>query len=134
MVRFTLLNRAYRFFRLIFMTGIIVYLVLEVVIHWNDVSALKIQFDLWSVFSAALFGVLAYQALFLGWLTILWRTGVFDCLQLKLYFRVWWIAYLFRYLPGKIFLLIERVRLGSMVGIPKVMGASIVFIETVIAG
>ncbi len=56
--------------------------------------------------------------------------GYFEARHLGLYGRIWWGSYLYRYVPGKVFLLVERARMGSAVGIPPAAGAALAVIET----
>ncbi len=128
-----LLRRVYATSRLILLLGIVVYLAWEMVSHWSDIQTRSVRIDGLTLFAAALLGILAYQCLFAGWLILLWRIGCFDRRQLKFYSRVWWISFLFRYLPGKVFLVIERVRMGSMVGIPTTTGVAVALVETLLA-
>jgi len=127
------LHRVYATIRLILLLGIVVYLAWEMVRHWPDVQALSVRVDGLTLCAAALLGIMAYQCLFGGWLILLWRVGCFDRRQLKFYSRVWWVSFLFRYLPGKVFLVIERVRMGSMVGIPPATGVAVALVETLLA-
>lgn len=78
-------------------------------------------------------GLAAYQCLFLGWLILLRRSGYFKARHLGLYARIWWVSFLYRYVPGKVLLLVERARMGSAVGIPPVAGAALTIIETLFA-
>lgn len=129
----SLLRWAYAGTRLILLLGIVAYLGWETVSHWPDIQAVSMRIDGLTLFAAAVLGVLAYQCLFGGWLILLWRMGCFDGKQLKFYSRVWWVSYLFRYLPGKVFLVIERVRMGSLVGIPPATGVAVALVETLLA-
>ena len=129
----SLLRRGYATIRLMLLLGIVAYLAWEMASHWSDVQALSVRIDALMLFAAAMLGILAYQCLFGGWLILLWRIGCFDRQQLKFYSRVWWVSYLFRYLPGKVFLVIERVRMGSMVGIPPATGVAVALVETLLA-
>lgn len=130
----SLLRRVYAGIRLVLLLGIVAYLAWEIGGHWSDVQALSVRIDGLTLFAAAMLGLLAYQCLFGGWLILLWRFGCFDRRQLKFYSRVWWVSYVFRYVPGKVFLLIERVRMGAAVGIPPATGAAVALIETLLAG
>jgi len=78
-------------------------------------------------------GLAAYSCLVAGWLVLLYRAGHYRPGQLGAYGRIWWLSYFFRYLPGKVMLLVERARLGALVGIPSGAGAAFAVIETVLA-
>ena len=64
---------------------------------------------------------------------LLRRAGHFEVGHFGLYARIWWVSYLYRYVPGKVLLLVERARMGSTVGIPPVAGAALTIIETLLA-
>jgi hypothetical protein len=78
-------------------------------------------------------GLLAYQCLFGGWLILLWRVGYFRGGRLRAYGRIWWVSYLYRYVPSKLLLLVERARMGAAVGIPPASGAALAVLETVLS-
>lgn len=46
------------------------------------------------------------------------------------WFRVWFQSYFFRYVPGKVVLVIERVRLGESLGIPRATSVVLVVWES----
>jgi glycosyltransferase 2 family protein len=48
------------------------------------------------------------------------------------YVRLWFQGYFYRYVPGKLMLLAERVRLGERVGIPRTTSVVLVLWETVL--
>lgn len=48
------------------------------------------------------------------------------------YFRLWLQAYFYRYVPGKVMLLHERVRLGEAAGVPAATSLLLVFWETLL--
>ena len=82
---------------------------------------------------ALLSAVLAYQCLVFGWLLLLRKAGYYKALHLVDYARIWWVSYIYRYVPGKVLLLVERARMGAAVGIPPAAGAAITIVETLLA-
>lgn len=77
--------------------------------------------------------MLANQCLFLAWILLLRRTGHFRPRHLGRYARIWWIPCSYRYIPGKVLLLVERARMGAAAGIPPAAGAASTIVETLLA-
>jgi hypothetical protein len=63
---------------------------------------------------------------------LLRRSGHAGSALPSAYLRVWWISYLYRYVPGRVLVVIERARLGAKLGIPPHVGAALAVIETVL--
>ena len=115
------------------LAGIVGFLAWQIIAGRTAIRSLSFHWDAKSISAALISGLLAYLCLFLGWLILLRRTGHFEPGRLGLYARIWWVSYLYRYVPGKILLLVERARMGSAVGIPPVAGAALAIIETLLA-
>jgi hypothetical protein len=113
--------------------GIVAYLAWQIASGWTAVESLNPRWDGLYVAGALISGFIAYQCLLLGWLMLLQRTGHFRKGQFGLYARVWWVSYLYRYVPGKVLLLVERARMGSTIGVPAAAGAALTIIETLLA-
>ncbi|MHC4415271.1 MAG: hypothetical protein ACYS0G_08310 [Planctomycetota bacterium] len=123
----------YAVIRLLVFSAVIVYLVVQIASGWPAIAAVTVKWDAASLALAFGSGLLAYQCLFGGWLILLRRVGYFRARHLGVYSRVWWISYLYRYVPGKVMLLVERARMGTAVGIPPAAGAALAVIETLLA-
>jgi hypothetical protein len=115
------------------LAGIAAYLARQIASGWTAIESLNPQWDGLYVAGALVSGFIAYQCLLLGWLILLWRTGHFRKGRLGLYARVWWVSYLYRYVPGKVLLLVERARLGATIGVPAAAGAALTIVETLLA-
>ena len=129
----SLSSKIYDVVRVIVLTGIVGYLAWQIFSGRAAVESVTLQWDGLSLAGALISGLIAYQCLFLGWVMLLRRAGYFEVGQLGLYTRIWWVSYLYRYVPGKVLLLVERARMGSAVGIPPVAGAALTIIETLFA-
>ena len=123
-------GKVYSVLRLLVLLGVVSYLVWHIVSGWPAVQSLLGGWDWLPLVGALGAGLLAYQCLFLGWLFLLRRVGYFQSRYLRMYSRIWWMSYLYRYTPGKVLLLVERARMGVAVGIPPAPGAALAVIET----
>ncbi|MEE4163654.1 MAG: hypothetical protein V2I25_14220 [Woeseiaceae bacterium] len=119
--------------RPILVVGIIGYLVVQLIAGREAIAALEPRMELLSLGGAFIAAVLAYQCLFAAWLLLLRVSGHFEPADLGRYARIWWISYLYRYVPGKLLLVVERARLGRYVGIPASIGAALAGLESVFA-
>ena len=115
------------------LVGVVIYLGWQIIVGRDAIAALTPQWDTLSVAGAVLAAVFAYQCLFLAWLMLLSRSGYYKREHFGQYVRIWWVSYLYRYVPGKVMLLVERARMGSAVGIPPAAGAALTIIETLLA-
>ena len=77
--------------------------------------------------------MLGFQLLFGAWLLLLRRASLYEPRHLRAYLRIWWVSYMYRYVPGKVFLLVERIRLGVAADIPYAIGAALPVIETILS-
>lgn len=128
-----LLRRVYTVARIALLSAILVYLVSKIYAGRTALSTLGERLSFVGLLAALVTAVLAYHALLFGWIMLLRRAGYYRSGQLTSYARIWWVSYLYRYVPGKVLLLVERARLGSEVGIPHSVGAALPIIETVLA-
>jgi len=126
-------SRIYHLARTIVLAGIFGYLAWRIFLGRGALRSLTLQWNMLSMAGALLAGLLAYQCLFLGWLMLLRRAQCFEPGKLGLYVRIWWVSYLYRYVPGKLLLVVERARMGSAAGIPGTTGAALAIIETLLA-
>lgn len=113
--------------------AIVGYLLWRIYGNRAALGSLNLRWDSLNLAGALMSCVLAYQCLLLGWVMLLRRTGYYDARHLGVYARIWWSSYLYRYIPGKILLIVERVRMGTHVGIPASAGAAITIIETLLS-
>lgn len=126
-------SRIYGVLRIVLVAGIIAYLAWRIYAGRDALAAIDWHWDLPGLIGALLSALVAYQCLFLAWTMLLRRSGNFAARRLGQYARVWWVSFLYRYVPGKVLLLVERVRLGALVGIPAATGAAITLIETLLS-
>ena len=123
----------YSAIRILLVLGILAYLAQR--IHGERVLLTAVTFN-WnfSAFAGAFIcTVLAYQLLLFAWLLLLQRAGLYRPGRAAAYARVWWQSYIYRYVPGKVLLAVERARLGNRLGIPYAVGAAFPVIETLLA-
>jgi hypothetical protein len=126
-------SRVYGAVRLVLVVAIVGYLCWQVYSGRSAWTSLQPQWDKLSLAGAFLSAIAAYQCLFVGWVILLRRTGHYSAGQVKSYLRIWWISYLYRYVPGKLLLAVERARMGSAVGIPPAAGAALTVVETLLS-
>jgi len=125
--------KIYGIVRVVLLAGIIGYLVWQIYSGRAALLSLTPRWAGLSLAGALVSALIAYQCLFLAWLMLLRRTGYKRPKHLRRYARIWWVSYLYRYVPGKVLLLVERARMGSAVGIPPAAGAALTIIETLLA-
>jgi hypothetical protein len=129
----TPLHRAYAVIRLVLLAGIVSYLGWEIATGWGVIRTQSIRWNAAALAGAVVSGAIAYQGLFVGWILLLRRTGHFRQGQYRGYAHAWWHSFLYRYVPGKVMLLVERARLGSALGIPPAAGGMLTIIETLLS-
>ena len=129
----SLLYRLYRVAGAIALGGIIVYLVYSVYAGRESLQTLEPVWDLPTVLLAVLAAGLAFQSLFAAWVLMLRRSGYYRRSSLPAYARIWWTSYMYRYLPGKVLVVVERARLGVNLGIPAAPGAAMPVVETLLS-
>lgn len=126
-------SRVYGAVRMALVVAIVGYLCWQVYSGRSALTSLQPQWDALTLAGAILSAIAAYQCLFIGWVMLLRRTGHYSAGQAGSYLRIWWISYLYRYVPGKVLLAVERARMGSAVGIPPAAGAALTVVETLLA-
>ena len=126
-------SRVYGAVRVVLVVAIVGYLCWQMYSGRSALTSLRPQWDALSLAGAFLSAIVAYQCLFVGWVMLLRRTGHYSTGQVKNYLQIWWISYLYRYVPGKVLLAVERARMGSAVGIPPAAGAALTVVETLLA-
>ena len=123
----------YGVFRVLLMVTILGYLGWQIYQGRPALASLRPQWEPVSLGGALLSAFIAYQCLVLGWLVLLRRSGYYRPENLGRYMRIWWVSYLYRYVPGKVLLVVERSRMGMSVGIPGAPGAALTIVETLLA-
>ncbi len=124
--------RSYHALRIVLLWGVIAWLAYRVILGRSELEGLEIDLQPAPILLALLSAVLAYQLQFLGWISLLRRIGLYRSLPSGTYARIWWISFLYRYVPGKLMLVIERARRGVSAGIPYPVGATLPVIETLV--
>ena len=127
------LERLYAVVRWILLIGVFGYLAWDIATGWESIRALNTEWRIGWLAAAFFAALLAYQGLFVAWILLLKRTGHYRAGQWRAYAHAWWAAFLYRYVPGKVMVLIERARLGSRLGIPPAAGGMIAIIEFMIS-
>ena len=118
---------------MVLVVAIVAYLCWQVYSGRSALTSLRPQWRELSLAGAILSAIAAYQCLFVGWVILLRRTGHYSAGHVKSYLRIWWISFLYRYVPGKVLLAVERARMGSAVGIPPAAGAALTVVETLLS-
>ena len=126
-------SRIYGVARLVLLFAIVGYLGWQVYSGRAALTSLRPEWNGADLAGALLSAIGAYQCLFLGWVILLRRSGYFSADQVGRYLRIWWVSYIYRYVPGKLLLVVERARMGSAVGIPPAAGAALTVVETLLA-
>lgn len=126
-------SRVYESVRATLLVAIVGYLAWQIYAGRSALASLRPDWDALTLAGAFLSAVVAYQCLVLGWLLLLRRSGHYAEGRLRQYLRIWWVSYLYRYVPGKVLLVVERSRLGVAVDIPPVVGAALTVVETLLA-
>ena len=114
--------RIYRVAGWLALLGIAAFLVMRIVAGREALLALEPRWNVSNLLLSAVAAIAAYQALFVAWLMMLRRTGYFRREHTGRYARIWWVSYMYRYVPGKVLLVVERARLGAPLGIPPAAG------------
>ena len=126
-------SKLYAAVRAFLLTGIFAYLAWHIVIGWPAVAAAGFRWNGPDLAVALVAGLAAFQCLPLGWLNLLRHAGCFEGRHIGPYARIWWVSYLYRYVPGKVLLIVERARMGAAVGIPTGTGVALAIVETLLA-
>jgi hypothetical protein len=113
--------------------GILVYLAWQMYVGRHVLASLDVEWRPIDLVVSLVLAAFAYQSLFGAWLLMLRRTALFERRYLRRYVRIWWVSYMYRYVPGKLLLLVERARLGADAGIPYGIGAAMPALETLLA-
>lgn len=125
--------RAYAILRVAILWGVILWLGNRMFQGREAVARLELDWQPLAMLGAFVTALVAYHALFIAWIILLRRTGLYRDVPRGTYARIWWFSYLYRYVPGKFMLLVERARRGVAAGIPHAVGATLPVIETLTA-
>lgn len=85
--------------------------------------------DLLLAVGSAVAALLLLALLFVASLKLV---GHYERRHLAFYLRIWLQGYFWRYVPGKVVLVVERARLGEQVGIPRATSVVLVLWETLL--
>ena len=129
----TFAYRAYRVFGALALLGIIAWLGFSIYSGRDALATLEPNWNVAELLLSAACAFVAFQALCVAWLMMLARTGYLERTRKRQFARVWWLSYMYRYLPGKVMLVVERARLGRQLGIPAAAGAAMPVIETLLS-
>jgi len=127
------LGRWYARLRLPLLLAVVAYLAYQIVVGRDGLLDYRLSFRPWELVLAFATACLAYQMLFIAWLVLIRSAGFRIDAPLGAYARAWWASYLLRYVPGKLLLIVERVRAGKRLGLPAEASAVMPVIETVVA-
>ena len=121
-----------RAFRTILGLAIVAWLAWTLVSRTRGVAMPALSASVVEVVVALGAGALALCGLALLFVLELKALGLYRPQHARFYVRLWFQGYFYRYVPGKVMLLAERVRLGEMVGIPRATSIVLVLWETVL--
>lgn len=123
----------YAVLRVVALPGILAYLAKQLFDGRSAFETMDADWHVAELSAAFILAILAYQLLFAAWIMMLRRTGFYRTGHLRVYARIWWLSYMYRYVPGKVLLITERARLGTVAGIPPAAGAAMPVLETLLA-
>jgi hypothetical protein len=121
-----------RVLRVVLALAIVAWLAATLGSRWRGLA-----FPSWSASTAEVVVAFGAGALALGGLATLFvlelhALGLAREGHAPFYVRLWFQSYFYRYVPGKVMLLAERMRLGETAGIPRATSAVVVAWETVL--
>ena len=129
----TVPERTYAVIRLLVLATILGYLAWRIYDGRDALGATTLRWSTVDIMAAFASAALALQCLPIAWLILLKRLGLYRAGHLGDYAYIWWTSFLYRYVPGKVMLVIERARMGRTVGIPPVVGGGLAVVETLLA-
>ncbi len=121
-----------RLLRALLAAGVVVWVVVQLGREWqaNPAPAFApAPLDLALAIGCAAAALLGLGALFVATLRLV---GPYQPENRPWYMRIWLQGYFWRYVPGKVMLVVERVRLGEKVGIPRATSVLLVVWETLL--
>lgn len=104
----------------------------QVARDWPAIAALRPRLDVANVTMSFLLGAGALAALPGAYVLTLRALGLYRPRHLGFYLRVWHQSYLYRYIPGKVMLVVERARLGALAGLSTPTSVLLVAWETLL--
>lgn len=127
------LARIWPWARAVITLGILVSLVHQVMRQWHTVASLSFRLAPLEVAASFLLNSCALFGLCFGMLLTLRLVGLGrNDAPVAFYFRLWLEPYFYRYVPGKVMLVAERIRLGRAVGIEASAAVVLVLWESVL--
>ena len=116
---------AYRIIRWLVTVGVVAWLIAAAVRDWPSIQSLRWTGRPLDASLATLFVLQGLLTLPLGLRILHRRTG--NGHDVGAFTWRWWLQpFVYRYVPGKVMLVAERIRLGQMIGVPP--GTSTVFV------
>ena len=100
--------------------------------EWEQATLPALRPQPWELGAAALSGAGALLGLALLYVAGLAALGLPVRGQVAWHLRTWLQGYAYRYVPGKVMLVVERARLGEQVGIPRATSVVLVLWETLL--
>jgi hypothetical protein len=99
---------------------------------WPSVRTLALRGSVTDFLGALTLSLVGIFALPLGFVVLLRRARLYRPTARWFYFRLWLQSYFYRYVPGKVMLMAERVRLGALVGLDGPLSLGLLLWESVL--
>jgi glycosyltransferase 2 family protein len=100
--------------------------------EWPSVRALTLRGSALDVLGALALSLGGIFGLPLGFVVLLKRAKLYRPSARRFYFRLWLQSYFYRYVPGKVMLMAERVRLGALVGLGGPLSLGLLLWESIL--
>jgi hypothetical protein len=126
------LRRAASIARVLLTAAVLAFVVDRLVRDWDGVRGLALAPSAGMGVAAVGLGVVAMLGLPALCVAILARLGLYRRELRWFYVRMWLQSYLYRYVPGRVLLVVERVRLGRRAGLPAAASIVVVAYETLL--
>lgn len=129
-------SRTFAWIRWALAAAILGYSAWQLSTAWGSLQGANLEVRPALVFAAAGFGALALVCLALVSAVGVRAAGLPEGGAPPRFwigwFRVWFQGYFYRYIPGKLVLVVERVRLGEMMGVPRAASVMLVVWESLL--
>jgi uncharacterized membrane protein YbhN (UPF0104 family) len=125
-------RRVWQGLRIALAIAILVGLGWKVRDDWPSVRALAFRGTITDFIGALTLSLFGIFALPLGFVVLLRRAGLYRATARWFYLRLWLQSYFYRYVPGKVMLMAERVRLGALVGLDGPLSLVLLLWESVL--
>jgi hypothetical protein len=114
------------------MVAITVALAWQIARDWESVRELEFRITTGNFLACLAFSIGGLLGLPIAFVLILRRIGLYRPTCHLFYYRLWLQAYFFRYVPTKVVLVAERVRLGNQAGLSPVNSLALLALETLL--